>query len=72
MTTDEQAVAAVLADARKRGAQEARQQSHDLLMRLSKQVEASEGRTPPPGFVHTSTAEWLRFAAGDVLRGVSA
>jgi hypothetical protein len=46
-----------------------RQTIHDFLVRMSKVVRESEAKTPPEGYQRTTAAQWLEFAAGDVLRG---
>jgi hypothetical protein len=42
---------------------------HDLLMRMAKTAWENETKTPPEGYQRTTAAQWLEFAAGDVLRG---
>ncbi len=46
-----------------------RQAIHDFLVRMSKTARENETKRPPKGYRRTTAAQWLEFAAGDVLRG---
>jgi len=61
-------LARIITQEREAGAAEEREAIYNLLREIADQVEAGQYKHPPTGYRRTTAAEWLRLAAGDVMR----